>query len=523
MTEITSFNFLSSTVEENDFSALSAEVRRTRSDHTYSPNRDFSSPLIIRGTNRVLFQHPSLSEEPSPSREALNRTIASFRQADDQLALTTWENLSQIKIVASTPETLIISTIDSSAPQYFALQTPANGSELPLKRFSSMLSIPYSFSKKNPTRLNSVNFQYYLSILQGEPDKVYPVDVVYNKFSIPVAIAQEDGSVLNVEAFPIINLLKANPKEPTQDITQRIPLFGSILSNIVRTIEESGFNISPILQSHSVGYNGNRGRHFVRILLDRPNFEISYKGEPFKLGVTIETDFSGDFSDFGQILLNFSLFRLVCSNGLVMAWTDRDDITKKFVTREMSRQGYDSIDARGSSEAYDAALNLAYSRANMLFDSNGIKIPVQQANLGFEAQLIHTVLDFFIESSQHISKYLEDLDQPFGKVDPEEFISTSLELQKSLRIRSPEMMKLFLLEYTAGEVAGDQIFKTPLDCLNYLTYISRSYDTSIMSDMETKALPFVQNLKSMLVDNRRESVSLYRQYENQISPKLLMA
>lgn len=514
-------------LEANDLNALAADVRRNRDDHVYSPYRDFESPLVIRGTNRVLFQAQALNEVEHPSRDALNNAIANFATADRQLGMVSWPNLALLKIVASTPEMLVLSMPDrDGATHYYALQTPAHGPELPLKRFSSMLSIPYSFSKKNPMKLNSVNFEYYLTLLNGDPDKHFPVDVVFNKTAIEASVTKADGTIETVSAHPIINLLRAKKETENSDITQRVPLFGSILNNVVRTIDESGMGLNPILQSYSTGYNSNRGRHYARLLFDKEELSIRFKGEPYQFGMFLESDFSGDFKDFGTVRLGFSLFRQICSNGMTVAYSDseRAELIELFVAQEMSRQGFTySRDLPAPDENYEAAHMQARGRASMLFDPRGITIPVAQANLGFEASFITTILQFFIRSGDVITKQLESLDTPFGQVDREEFISTTLELQKSLKIKSPEMIKFFLLEYAAGEMTGDQVFDTPLAVLNYLTFISRSYDTATMNDMEAKALTLVQNLKTKLLEKEKESVSLFDQYAGQLSQNLLVA
>lgn len=508
----------------NDLNQVAADVRRNREDHIFSPYRNFASPLIVRGTNRVLFQSESLNEFDYPSREALNQTIATFAAADRALAMVSWPNLAALKIVASTPETLILSMPDKDgALQYYALQTPMNGPELPMKRFCSMLSIPYSFAKKNPTKLNCVNFEYYLSLLNGDPDKQYPVDVVYNKTPLPVSVTQADGTITSVNAFSIINLLRSSKEQTNTDITQRVPLFGSILSNIVRTIDESGLNLNPTLQSYATGYNANRGRHYARIVFDKHELSVTFKGELYQFGMFLESDFSGDFRDFGQVRLGFSLFRQICSNGMTVAYSDseRAELIDLFVAQEMARQGFTYAKDLQGDETYEAAHMQARGRATMLFDPRGIMIPVGQANLGFEASFITTILHFFTRSGHVIAQQLESLDTPFGQVNREEFISTALELQKSLKIKSPEMIKFFLLEYTAGELSGEQTFKSPLDVLNYLTFIARSHDTAAMNDMEAKAVTFVHNLKTKLLEKEKESVSLFDQYAGQISQKLL--
>ena len=528
------------TAEETGIDA--AHIRSQRQDFQYDLQQNLSQPVIIRGTNRIFRSAPGLNIEDKPSKESLDTLIERAREVDTHLRLQRLPSVAAIKIDIVTPDVITFKV--EGRDDIFYFETPiSKKNPLAFKRFSSFLQIPYAFSKKNPTFLNKVNFDYYLRNATVTQQKPTAIDLVYdaepNEISYLPTTAEgqevEGSEVQKVQAYRVSNVLKAprargrsKDDEPveTPPIATRIPFFSDILAGVKNQLHEFAPEIDPQLQAYSLGYDdSNKGRHFARIVFDSPATNFDLFGEKYQLGLNVETDFSGDSKDFGNVGISFILFRQICSNGMMAAWDSADQarMRETYVTEQLQAAGFTIEDAQdgGVEEAVDIRRQ-SEARFHVIFGERGIQIPVAQANAGLDTSNFTLGLRFFLESKTLQEARLQALKNEFAAIEEEDFIRAIHGVQDSFKLASPELVKYFVLEYLAGEVTGKQQFKSPFDVVNFFTLLGRAYDTAVVADIERKAIGFAMELYSRVNQTKAEKeVSLASQYRSQLNTRLL--
>lgn len=513
-------------------------IRNNRGDYVYDAYQDFSQPVIIRGTNRVFRQAPGLTVVAKPSLQALDDLIHDTKAIDSHLRLRRLSSVAQIALDVVTP-TVITFHVQGETDRVYYLETPvAKKNPLAFKRLSSLLAIPYAFSKKNPTFLNRVNFDYYLKHALVVSDNPIPIDLVHDAEpqEISYVPADDQGQVpegaeaKTISAYRITNVLKApRPRGraaedislETPPISTRIPFLSDILTSVKAQVNQLAPEIEPQLQAYSLGYDdSNKGQHFARIVFDSPATQfIGPNGETYQLGLNIETDFSGDAKDFGNVGLSFIVFRQICSNGLMADWgaEDQAKMRETYVAEQLT--------AASTQDGTEEGLEIrrqAEARFQIIFGAGGISIPVAQANAGLDTSAFTLGLKFFLESKTLQASRLAQLEQSFGEIDEEEFVRTVHNLQSTFKLASPELVKVFLLEFIAGEITGKQTFTNPWAVVNFLTLMSRAYETAVIADIERKAVAFAQAIYTTLVQKKQEAaVSLAAGYRAQINDKYL--
>lgn len=531
-----------SDVEGSETGIDAAHIKAQRQNFVYDANQNLSQPVIIRGTNRIFRSAPGLNIEDKPSVSKLDELIEKTREIDTHLRLQRLPSVAAIKIDIVTPEVITFRVEGRDDTFYF--ETPiAKKNPLAFKRFSSFLAIPYAFSKKNPTFLNKVNFDYYLRTALVTQQNPLPIDLVYdadpNEISyIPTTPEGEqvDGAeVKKVQAYRVSNVLKAprargrskddTPVE-TPPIATRIPFFSDILAGVKNQLTEFAPEIEPQLQAYSLGYDDtNKGRHFARITFDSPATNFDLFGEKYQLGLNVETDFSGDSKDFGNVGISFILFRQICSNGMMAAWdtSDQAKMRDTYVLEQLQAAGFEMADAQdgGSEDALDIRRQ-SEARFHVIFGAGGLTIPVAQANAGLDTSNFTLGLKFFLESKTLQEARLQALKNQFQEIEEEDFIRAIHGVQDAFKLASPELVKYFIIEYLAGEVTGKQQFRTPFDVVNFFTLLGRSYDTAVVADIERKAIGFAMELYARVNQTKAEKeVSLSAQYRAQLNQRLL--
>lgn len=511
-----------------------------RDNHMFSTSADLGvRPVAVQGTNKVFFQNRELSVEDAQSKQqqALDDLIAKCEAVDTSIDLVRLPSLVALQIHAVDPHFLLLKT-SVTGDKLFVVPAPVRQNVLAFKRLSSMLSIPYSFSKKNPTFLNKLNFDYYLNRFKGGEEKPASVDIVFDTVPTPLELHTEEQTV-TVQAHLIRNFLKvsaqrrgrpAAPGTPGSDpdkpsIVQRVPLFSSILAGVKQEIEAMGLKVG--LQAHTLGYESNGGQHYARLLLDGPDTTLLLNGEEYRVGIAVTTDFLGDTQNFGDVRYSTLLFRQICSNGMIAQWKSEEveAFKQKYLNEQMLARGFDLPEEMYADKPdYATAKREIEALFHIQFSAEGLVVPVVQANAKVPTQILGAAVKALLNSEQALAARLQSLKAEFADVDPEEFIKTTLTLQKAFKMKSPELIKYMLLEYTAGQVGGNQTIRSPHDVLQYLTLIGRSYSTAVMADVEEKAMRFSQALYDELIAKSKQKAeqSLFDQYRAQLQERLLV-
>ena len=499
-----------------------ARILGQRADFTYDEVVDFSSPIAIRGTRRIMQQSRDLK-----SGISLGDLIEKTHGVDENFSILRLASIADIHLKYVTPE-YIVFFLEADPEVLYFFETPriAPSNPLAFKRFSALLEIPYTFTKKSPFLLNKVNFNYYLrhATLLG---KNRPLDIIYNRSEDTMSFYDEDTETqVDVMGHQVFNLLEAEGRgdkvsTDTPPISTRIPYFSDILAGFRDQVVKSNPEIDPKLQSYSLGYGSEKGKHFARIVFDSPATEFELRGDRYQLAANIETDFSGFAKDFGTVGVTFLLFREICTNGLMAAWTSEDkrEFRETFVI-EALQQADLTVD-----DSNDLAVDIrrtAEARFEMMFSKDGIRLSVAQANVAMaDTTEISLGLNFFLNSATLQKARMETLTKEFEEVNEEEFVRIVTALQKSFKL-SPELIKLFLIEYISGEISGKQHFKTPLSVANFLTFLARAYDVALMTEVERKAGYFALAIRDTLLKQAQET-SLAAEIRAKISEDLIPA
>jgi hypothetical protein len=342
---------------------------------------------------------------------------------------------------------------------------------------------------------------------------------------------EENGIADSLDAHELRNLLpapRARGRQSSVDtntppLSARVPLLSSILEGVVKQIKSVNSGVEPLLQSHSLGFDGsNKGRHFVRMLFDHP--DLTFKdatGSEVKLALTLDTDFSGDAKDFGQVRATFGLFRQICSNGMAVQWSDADRaaMCAQYVQAELGRLGFGpSYTSDGAKKVRQDAEATFYA----IFDSGGLKVPVAVANANLDTVTFTLGLKYFLEQQGQLQKLLDQLKTPLPAAQSDEdFCQAARQAAIKTGLRSPELLKFFIVEWLTGQMASAQNFKTVGNVVNFLTFLARSYPPEVIVDVERKAQTFALNLRDFLEDPREALAPLAPSYRAQIQQRLL--
>jgi len=230
---------------------------------------------------------------------------------EDGYGLDMVRDLNQMDIEYINDEVVIFRCIVENKIKYFFLNKEGcDGVSMPFKNFSSFLTIPVSFSKRNPGDLNKINFKYYQD---KDEDVLMPIKIIYGKEVKEFDFEDVDGKTRNISAYKIETLIKGKTKDLIEVayIPNEIPLLHKILKNVKKEIELINSEIKIKLHSYILGYDGfNKGRHFIRLVFDYNQEYITIENEMYQFGLDIETDFSGIGKDAKTVFIMPTLFRV---------------------------------------------------------------------------------------------------------------------------------------------------------------------------------------------------------------------
>lgn len=502
----------------------------TRYELAYSSDTLFENPLVIRGTNRQLFPFSNMVSFSGGDMCQVNEVVRMCENIDNNLDINTIETISNLTMTFVNDSYILLfePTFNDGNGMYWLIPTPHGENKkesVAFRKWSELLKIPYSYAKKSPGHLNKANFEYWKNMLTVAQDQMIPIDIIYLKESVEVTL--EDGQV--IKAYVAVNILRSEVVYENKDVIyeiihselhNRVPLMSKILDNVKTQIQECSPDVKIKVQQYSLGYTGlNKGRHYARLVLDHPKFSFEVDGETMFPAITIESDFLGRCKDFEEVIITFSLFREVCSNGVVVNWNEQQKklIRDQFVTNYLTNRGVSSGD-----QNYVSVSAEAQSQFSTIFSSNGLKIPVNIANITFPSSPFKQMFNFFLGTLGYMKTSLKELNSvKFEDVPEKMFVSTVHNVAGSMNI-STDITKYLIIEYISGNTANqEQFFNTPLDVLNFITFVSKVYNSTIQLDIEKKAYAFAHTLMQILIHKHKIDESIYENYSRQINRDIL--
>lgn len=506
----------------------------SKSDYYYSKDESFLNPLLIRGINKQLILSENLVSFEDGVNCSVEELITLCNNVDNQLEMQTIENISDLEMSFVNDSYMVL--VDTGfndleeVGRYYIIPFNCTDTKKELaafRRWSELLKVPYSYSKKNPGFLNETNFQYWKTFLTTAKDQQVPVDILYMKESMKITLKENS---IPVEAYLVVNLFRSEvvcerrgviSEVIHSEAINKVPFLSRILNNVQKQVVKNNPNIKLRVQQYSLGYTGtNKGRHYARLLLEDTGVDFEINGDKYIPAITIESDFIGKCGDFGNVIITFGLFRILCSNGVVVSWTEKqkESVREKFVFNYCNNRGVVSE----RDEFYLDTINEANSKFSTLFSMNGIKLPVNIANSVFAETLFNQIFEYYMGSMGFMEGSLKDLSfDSFEQVDEKKFVATAHNLASSMRMPM-DVIKYFIIEYLVGNFKFQtQIFNTSYDVVNFLTYICRAFDSSIQLDIEKKAYLFAATLAQILIHKKKSDNSIYENYLRRINTENL--
>jgi hypothetical protein len=272
------------------------------------------------------------------------------------------------------------------------------------------------------------------------------------------------------------------------------------------------FSLKPLVQSYSLGYDLlGGGVHFARVIFDNPELTFTVGGDEYNVGVNISADFLGNVRKLGKVNYQFVMFRVVCANGATVAWNDHrhfSEVRSQVLQDRMVAQGFakshEEYAAAGEceeTEKYMSARSAVEARLSLCFGEHGITLNVLEANEALNTGTLAQGFTYLTTLVEILRSKLEVLyaTDAYDNVPASEFVSLVAMYAKDFQMPQA-VMKIFLTEYLAGNVSGEQKFKRPIDVLNFLTFLARAYDTQTMLKIEQTACAFVLALGTSIAD-----------------------
>ena len=151
----------------------------TRVALEYEDNKPFDQPVVIRGTNKQFLPFENLVSF-SEGECSVDEVINMCKNVDNNLKIGTIEDIEDIKMYFVENSYIILEVSDEEGiTKYYALPTQNEGGKkenVAFRRWSEILKIPYSYSKKNPGFVNEVNFEYWKKFLTVAKDQQIPIE-----------------------------------------------------------------------------------------------------------------------------------------------------------------------------------------------------------------------------------------------------------------------------------------------------------------------------------------------------------
>jgi len=153
---------------------------------------------------------------------------------------------------------------------------------------------------------------------------------------------------------------------------------------------------------------------------------------------------------------------------------------------------------------------------DMVFQDKGLKITLTEANTQLDMTHFPVMLKVFMKSIPFMKEALDELNTPWisQTLNQEKFIEACESVGKSLKVPA-EILKFFLIQYVACTAnPNDLTFRSNMDIVNFMTFLARSYDSLIQTQMEATAMVFAQSVYEHVQKGTGSSRLAY--YRNQI-------
>ncbi len=133
--------------EQDEDSLLSKEDRahilEQRADFTYDEVVDFSTPIAIRGTRRIMQESKDLKRGLT-----LDEFIAKTHEVDENFNIIRITSIAQVQLRYVNNEMIVFALAADPETLYYFETPRAIQNPLAFKRFSALLEIPFAFTKK---------------------------------------------------------------------------------------------------------------------------------------------------------------------------------------------------------------------------------------------------------------------------------------------------------------------------------------------------------------------------------------
>jgi hypothetical protein len=481
----------------------------------YKKDRSIEDGFRIKGTNKVFSNFIKDPTElcASPCEDSFSELISKFRELEDNLEIAFIPDLNQMRIEYISDEVIVCKCHQQSQTINFLIHKEKNDNDIsiPFKTLSSLLTVPASYSKRSPSELNKINFEY-----NKDSDKTCPVKIVYDKVPYEFQYKDEFGDH-TIQVYKVDAIIKAKEDEidKKMEIHNEVPLLHLILSNIEEAIRDIYPSMDFIVQSYILGYNGfNKGRHFIRLLLNTEDLSIYVDGETYQYGLDIHTDFSGRAKDFGTVYVSPIFYRTTSETAFCVPFL-KEEILQVMDQYVEFRLKQDRIGT--NKEDYDKKFNNYIHEFSVRFDERNMYFQSKDIN----SDLIETGFFNFINSwfklkediKVRIEKLQAHLESNIGSNDL--FIQDILITVKKLDIKAYEAIKYFILEYVAGDISEDQVFEKYIDIVHFLSMLSLAYSSDIQKNLTDNMFTFVEVLLG------GTEYSVYDKYKKQLSGSFL--
>lgn len=467
------------------------DVLRNRVEHRYSGVSNFEVPVVVSGTTRVLNQVKELVVVENPSVDAMESFIndcfgiEGSGAVDGRYGIRRVGGIGRVRVVRESSTELVLG-VEGDSRLYYVGVGDSGGQGL--KAYAGLLGVPYSYIRKTPASLSRRNFDY-LCGEKGLDEKCGAVDLVYCVDSDELRYEDGVGGVEVLECHRVVNVLKVKGvKGASVAVGGEDVLFSEVYARYGVLLEELdrelfGLNVEARLQSYCLDYEVvGGGRNFVRLLLGGEGCSWEIGGEKWELSLTLSGDVSG--KGVGKVRVGFGMFREVCRNGVgvnldgVGLLEARD----RFISARANELG-----GEGAVEGYGLEFMSKLG-------GEGLEFGVKFVNGGMVGSYIGDALRFFIGLGGDLGGMLGGMGVEFEWVSGEEFVKVCEEEWGF----SKGVLKVFMLEYVAGELGGERVFRSGLDVLNYLTFVCRSFGLKDMLEVEGGAMDYVNRVAGRL-------------------------
>lgn len=486
------------------------------SDFYYEPDSLFERPLIVRGTRKQVVPYPAIHKMQELTVSALDSVMETLRATED-FETVYLQSVSKLQPVAIKEEGFFlqvdVATVD--IPETRNLFIPFDGSTVGFKRLSTLLGIPYAFSKKNPGHLNEINFSTWKDKICEEKHRELPICLILARKQI--VSVEHEGSfyecnvVMTILSTPSAKKADGSNSLIKTDISFQVPILHKILPILVETVR--GAIPDSALKLHSIGFGfdgSNRGDHYVKFLLDSPALRFEVEDDSYIPTLCIRSNFTGeDKKGIGRIFVSISLMKLLCQNGAMIPIPEEHlkEIRDNFVNK-MLRVNSITADNPDFSKYV-----LKYSKQfKKKFTDFGCGLTLHEFLTSFQTSDFMSVLKIFLDCKDTvIPQTLQGLKTPFKSVPDEDFVDAVETLGNKHGVK-PAVSKAVILEYLAGKQDGLTLFPDSYSVVNYMTYFAQSLDAKTQIEHEKKVIAFGSELVSALVHKtqyKKEALGRY--------------